>query len=248
MTRRRTLRGKAVRSAAIAVIATLAISAPAAAEDGDLQVALLQGSAEQSLSGPLFEELNFEPGVALERELRLRNRSSAPGRMHLDIAQMRQGDGGCTEPETESGDRTCGESEGELQEQVIAVVSVGGQEKFSGPLGALDDLQLSARSLAAGDHLDVKLNLLLPQEATDLVQSDWVDFDLRWTLTGASGEVLGTEATRPGPSVNTPTVGPSFVSGLGATGSSTSVLAVLTGFGLVAWGGALTALGRRRAR
>lgn len=224
----------------IALSAMLATPLTAEASDGNLRVKLIEAGVALPLRGPLFEEFNLEPGIAINRNLRLSNESRHAGRLTLDVNALRQFELGCTETELEAGDSSCASAEGELQSAILATISMGEETLYSGPLDDMHNVMLAEEWLQPGRHLDVGFAIVLPRAVSNLVQTDSVEFDLRWTLTAPDGEVLGTQVIRPGSLAPPAALGVADSSGpLADTGARVSLSLLLMAALLVTTGTAL---------
>jgi hypothetical protein len=199
---------------------------------------------------PLFDLADLAPGDHGEVELTITNEMPTSARFSMQIVDLRSDDFGCNEPESEAGDTSCGQDDGELDAALELTLREAPSDGTT--LGALRTDRLSAwadlgvedpSTLTAGATRTYTIEYELPADATNLVQSDRVSFALDLRLdqavgTEVAGVALGSGATA------TVAAAPE----LPRTGTDTLLL-IRLGAGAIAVGcTVLLVLGRKRER
>ena len=136
---------------------------------------------------------NIKPGWARQWVFWLKNTGNLDGKLSIEFSDIINNDNGLTEPESDV-DSTGGDGEGELGEYLEAASTlrhwVGGQivdqpEPFSWTkLNDLGGQTFTSYTLAA-DEADAQqfiLDLKLPLDVGNIVQSDSVEFDIIFKL------------------------------------------------------------------
>jgi hypothetical protein len=149
---------------------------------------------------PLFDLAALTPGDAGEADLVITNEMPAAARFSLRVVELRSDDFGCSEPEADAGDTSCGQDEGELDDALqLTLREIGADGAASSPLRtdvlsawATTGLE-DAAALGASEQRTYSLSYELPATSTNVVQSDRVSFAVELRLDQANGaEVEGT--------------------------------------------------------
>ncbi|QZY28763.1 hypothetical protein [Nocardioides coralli] len=147
----------------------------------------------QPADGPLFTELALAPGQPLTRQVRLISATKLPVRVTVSTHELSQAENGCTENEREAGDNTCDPHQGELPGHLQVMVRSNGALQYRGSLSGLEDVKV-ANFGPSGRTAGVAVTLWLPEASANVVQSDSLEFGLRWMLTSRHGHVVGSRS------------------------------------------------------
>jgi LPXTG-motif cell wall-anchored protein len=229
-------RSARLASLAVLVVGSLGLTLSAAAD----------GNFVEATSDP--GAIRLMPGSEADPEFLVRNDSGATTSLRVQVTGVAEDDNGCVLPEVQEGDVTCGEGGGELGDwlelRIVRVENAGEHELWS---GSLDQLEAGAdllEDVSAGDSPRIRVQIALPRATTNDTMSDRVQFSLRWTYTGVTGQttVLGVEQS------SGEAAGP-HAGALADTGTTMSAAMLAVVAALLLSGGVLAARSRRpRAR
>ncbi|MBI4974179.1 hypothetical protein HZC27_06240 [Candidatus Roizmanbacteria bacterium] len=120
----------------------------------------------------------------------LKNAGSVSGVFKMKIINIKNNENGCTEPETEAGDVSCGATEGELGGLTFVKWSRneapwGGWGLKMSPLNSAEGVVVTGETLAPGATVVTNLDLEWDTHAgtqDNLAQNDGVEFDILFSL------------------------------------------------------------------
>lgn len=155
----------------------------------ELDVKGTNGSDETSVS---IDDIGLSSNLSGERSWVVYNKGSIPGRLYLKLANLKNLENGCNEPESKD-DNSCDDSSvssGELGEVLNIKFYVDDSEKVSSSLAAGKDVEiktawenLSAISIMPGKSINVKMAWSAsPDGFGNEIQSDSVSFDIIFDL------------------------------------------------------------------
>lgn len=141
----------------------------------------------------LLQADDVEPGSHGTQSFTVAGRGRVPAIAELRVVDLVSIEDGCTDPELEAGDRSCGPGEGELEDELIVTLTTDPSSGapsvvHEGPLRELSDgIVLDTAPRPADDVRSFKLAWHVPEYVGDIVQGDGVRFDVDVTLRGATG-------------------------------------------------------------
>ena len=155
----------------------------------ELDVKGTNGSDEASVS---IDDIGLSSNLSGERSWTVYNKGSIPGRLYLKLANLKNLENGCNEPEAKD-DNSCDDSNvssGELGEVLNVKFYVDDSEKVSSSLASGKDVEiktawenLSAISIMPGKSINVKMAWSAsPDGFGNEIQSDSVSFDIVFDL------------------------------------------------------------------
>jgi len=153
----------------------------------ELDVVGTNGSDEASIS---ITNIGATGDLSGERSWTVNNKGSIPGKLYLKIANLKNLENGCNEPEAKV-DTTCtDEFSGELGKVLNVKFYVDDLEKLTSTLASGKDIEiksawenLSAISIMPGKSINVKMAWEAdPEKYGNEIQSDSVSFDIVFDL------------------------------------------------------------------
>lgn len=202
---------------------------------------------------------DLAPGSHASASVVVTNDRAAPLEARLEVVDLVDDEGGCSDRERRSPREDCGASgelgRGELSEQLVVTVTHRGEVIHHGALAGWAATPTAPVVVPAGTEAVVDLRLALPESSTNETMTDRVGFGLRASAQeqgadGSLGEsgVLGSQLDAAGlasPAEDDGRPAPGIDGLLPATGTTVGLLMVLVGLGLAGLGGTLWRLGRR---
>jgi hypothetical protein len=188
-----TVRRRVLAILGLVVVVTLVMGAPAAARTWFVR----------DVTPPSESSKLLAPGTSFTRTVEIHNRFHGNAQLYVRATNLEDDDNGCVQPETESGDNTCGAGGGELSPWLhisIRTVPRDGEpvEVWSGSLTELTEGDaLLVHRLPKGSTNLLELVTTMSVDADNTTMTDRVDYDLEWTMTQGIGnqvDVLGMES------------------------------------------------------
>jgi predicted ribosomally synthesized peptide with SipW-like signal peptide len=141
------------------------------------------------------DNMKPQPGYTYQgynNQFMLKNVGNLPGVVSWKIKNLQNFENGCNEPESASGDVTCGTNDGELGQYTWVKWSENdthlgwaGSTMFN-PLNTADGVTVTGPTLAPGQEFGAYMWLDFPYRTDNLenrAQSDSMSFDIEFTLT-----------------------------------------------------------------